>query len=304
MALPLHCPLCEADHNLIFPVTRHVYGSIQQDRAFYSCLNCQVIFQYPNLTEAELSQFYRDEFEAFMNKRCDDKNLWANAASHCEANSHHYDRRLPFFSHLLFDNCRVLEYGCSSGFMLYPLLKQKNEVHGIEPSGYFSEFSSSQGITIHHPDSIFCNAYSNYFDLILHFFVFEHVINPIDFLKSQIKLLKPGGSILFEVPCSNDPLFKIFDIPEFERFYFSVAHPWYFNKTSLTYVLDKLDLKYKLYPHQRYDFSNHFIWAFNRKPGGMSRYAPFFSDQFNQSYKTELERSGFCDTYFVEITNS
>ena len=304
MSVPLNCPLCHSDHTFLLPVTRHVYGSSHNNRAFYSCKNCDVIFQYPNLSDVELSKFYRDEFEGFMNMRSDTSNTWTNAAAHCQANANQYLRRLPFFSNLLTDNCRVLEYGCSSGFMLYPLLEQNHEVHGIEPSGYFSDYSSSNGVYIHDPDLDFFTSYSNYFDLILHFFVFEHVVDPFDFLEKQLNLLKPGGSILFEVPCSSDALFRVFDIPEFERFYFSIAHPWYFNKSSLKYLLNRLGFEYKLYPHQRYDFSNHFVWALNRKPGGMSRYASSFSDNFNQLYKKELEESGFCDTYFVEILKS
>ena len=304
MTLPIHCPLCQSDHNHINPVTPHVFGSESHGRAFYSCDNCEVIFQHPNLTDNELAKFYSDEFESFMNIRSGTSNIWSSAHNHSTTNSHHYERRLPFFQHLFNSNSCILEYGCSSGFMLYPLMQQGCEVHGVEPSGLFSKYSSTNGIHIHDHNHPPLDNYENYFDLILHFFVFEHILDPFDFLSKQFNLLKPGGSILFEVPSSSDALYRLYDIPEFERFYFSVAHPWYYNYSSLSYVLDKLKFNYKLIPHQRYDFSNHFVWALKRSPGGMNKYSRFFSDDFDSSYKRELIASGFPDTYFVEIYKS
>ena len=60
----------------------------------------------------------------------------------------------------------------------------------------------------------------------------------------------------------------MYDIPAFERFYWSVAHPWYFNYKSLTYLLKKINKKFKILKDQRYDLSNHLHWMKYGRPGG------------------------------------
>ena len=95
----------------------------------------------------------------------------------------------------------------------------------------------------------------------MRFFVLEHISNPILFLKEQLNLLKPNGKIIFEIPNVSDPLYTIYDIPAFERFYWSLAHPWYFSLKSLVYLLNKLNQPFEIKLDQRYDLSNHMICA-------------------------------------------
>ncbi len=139
------------------------------------------------------------------------------------------------------------------------------------------------------------------FDLILHFFVFEHIVDPSNFIKKLLGLLKLGEQIIFEVPSADDPLHSLFDIPEFERFYWSRAHPYYYTETSLNYVLTKLECGFRIEKHQRYDISNHFTWALDRKSGGQGKYANAFGDEFHKLYSEALLKGGYCDTLIVEI---
>ena len=140
------------------------------------------------------------------------------------------------------------------------------------------------------------------FDLIMHFFVLEHISDPFDFLSKQINLLNEGGKIIFEIPNSADALFSIYDIPAFERFYWSVAHPWYFNEKSLNYLLNKLNLNYEIIRDQRYDLSNHLIWARDGKPGGMGRFTDKLGKNIEKIYKNELIKTGYCDTLIGVIS--
>ena len=134
------------------------------------------------------------------------------------------------------------------------------------------------------------------FDLILHFFVLEHIADPGAFLKAQLAMLKPGGRIVFEIPNAADPLYSVYDIPAFERFYWSVAHPWYFSEPSLQFLLTRLGESSEVLRDQRYDLSNHMIWARDGRPGGMGRFTPELGADVEASYKQSLIRSGKCDT--------
>ena len=123
------------------------------------------------------------------------------------------------------------------------------------------------------------------FDLIIHFFVLEHIADPLTFLKKLLSLLKKNGKIVFEVPNVDDPLHSIYRIKEFEKFYWSIAHPWYFSSHSLKFLLDKLDCKFEIEFDQRYDLSNHLTWLLEGKPGGMNKYSHLFEKILKKNTK-------------------
>jgi hypothetical protein len=105
--------------------------------------------------------------------------------------------------------------------------------------------------------------------------------------------------MFFEVPSRYDPLITIYDIPAFHKFYWSVAHHWYFNRRSLEFLLDQLPCRYELIPEQRYDLSNHLWWALAGKPGGMGKYSAKFTQDLEAAYKESMRRTGHCDAFFV-----
>lgn len=304
MAVPLTCPLCKSDNEFQSVVTKHVYGSpTSKESGFFSCKKCGVIYQYPGLTKEEESKFYANEFETFMSSRSGLSGGWESVEKHIAANKSNKERRMKYLLPHLKNNSKIIEFGCSSGFMLYPLLEKGHTCLGIEPSGVFRDNLINRGIKVYESfDELLNNNIENKFDLIIHFFVLEHISDPFDFLSKQINLLNEGGKIIFEIPNSADALFSIYDIPAFERFYWSVAHPWYFNEKSLNYLLSKLNLNYEIIRDQRYDLSNHLIWARDGKPGGMGRFTDKLGKEIEEIYKNELIKTGYCDTLIGVIS--
>jgi SAM-dependent methyltransferase len=303
MSLPTKCPLCRAEKIDQKVVTSHVYGDESGDRAFYHCNECDVRYQYPGLTVEEEANFYAAEFEAFMSVRAGDEGGWMRAEDHIIANEETRLRRMKYINQYIGESGNILEIGCSSGFMLSPLNNLGYNCIGIEPSGLFNEFVNSRGIDVY--DSMKKLEQSELgcrFDTIIHFFVLEHIADPLSFLKSQLDLLKPGGKIIFEIPNAADPLYSVYDIPAFERFYWSVAHPWYFSEESLNYLLRKLSVSYEILRDQRYDLSNHMVWAKDGKPGGMGNFTDKLGVETESSYKESLIKSGNCDTLIAVIS--
>ena len=305
MALPKICPLCGATGNKQKVVTPHVYGDEKHDRAFFHCLGCDVRYQYPSLTCEEEARFYAAEFEGFMASRSGVSGGWQDTERHTYANEGTRLRRMKYLEPHLLPDSSILEVGCSSGFMLYPLKETGHSCIGIEPSGIFSDYVRGRGIEVYSSLEIFFAADPNKrFDIIQHFFVLEHISKPQAFLKAQLALLKPNGKIIFEIPNAADPLYSIYDIPEFERFYWSIAHPWYFSKTSLHYLLEQLGQPYEILLDQRYDLSNHMIWARDGKAGGMSRFTESLGSEIEELYKQALIKNGYCDTLIAVITKT
>lgn len=297
MSLPSKCPLCHAGLGQQFIVTGHVFGGEGRNHAFFHCEACDVRYQYPGLTAEQEAQFYAAEFEGFMASRAGSKGGWHKAEEHIAANQLTRQRRMKYLAPHLTKGRRILEIGCSSGFMLLPLAEAGHDCTGIEPSGVFSEFVRNSAVAVYDSLPKLQGSDPNAkFDLILHFFVLEHIADPVSFLETQLELLNPGGKIIFEIPNAADPLYSIYDVPEFERFYWSVAHPWYFSESSLNYLLKKLDQPYEILRDQRYDLSNHMIWARDRKPGGLGRFTKVLGEELENNYKQALIKIGKCDT--------
>ncbi len=297
MAIPNFCPLCKSNSSNQSVVTKHVYGDLENKRAFYYCVECDIRYQFPALTAEEESKFYNAEFESFMSSRSGDSGGWTGTESHIMANQSTVNRRMKYLLPEIEDACDILEVGCSSGFMLYPLKESGHNCIGIEPSGFFSEYVKSREIPVYESIEDLQTASPDLkFDVIMHFFVLEHIAEPLDFLKRQIDLLKPGGKIIFEIPNAADVLYSVYDIQAFERFYWSIAHPWYFSEKSLKYLLNKLNVKYDILFDQRYDLSNHITWAKEGKPGGMGKYTHELGEEIENLYKKNLIKLGKCDT--------
>lgn len=298
MALPDICPLCHTGPEKQAVVTPHVFGGGEGGRhAFFHCDHCDVRYQYPGLTPEEEACFYAAEFEGFMASRAGNKGGWHKAEEHIAANVPTRQRRMKYLAPYLDRNSNLLEVGCSSGFMLLHLAEGGHACTGIEPSGVFSEFVKSRGLAVYDSlDQLKSSVPNERFDIILHFFVLEHIADPVAFLKAQLALLKPGGKIIFEIPNAADPLYSVYDIPAFERFYWSVAHPWYFSEPSMHYLLKQLGCSYEILRDQRYDLSNHMVWARDGRPGGMGRFTKTLGSELEESYKQALIRIGKCDT--------
>jgi SAM-dependent methyltransferase len=298
MALPKNCPLCKSGLSDQSVITSHVYGQgKKRESSFFQCQSCDIIYQYPRLNEKEESHFYAKEFEQFMESRAGENSGWKKATTHVTNNEDTRLRRMNYILPHLNDNARLLEVGCSSGFMLYPLEKMGNYCVGIEPSGVFSDFVKNNNLTIFNSiEHLLENKPKIKFDLIMHFFVLEHISDPLSFLLDQLDLLEPNGKIIFEIPNAADPLYSVYDIESFERFYWSMAHHWYFNYKSLKFLLDKLGYRFEIQLEQRYDLSNHMVWAKDGRPGGMGKFSDFLGKELEESYKKNLIKSGHCDT--------
>ncbi|MGA7608759.1 MAG: class I SAM-dependent methyltransferase [Xanthobacteraceae bacterium] len=297
MALPTACPLCGASADQQSVVVPRVYGDDTR-RAVFACAVCDVRYLFPGLAPDEEQRLYAAEFESFMAKRSGPDAGWEGPERHIAVNEAQRQRRMKHLAGLIAPNSRILEVGGGSGFMLYPLVAEGHECVAIEPSGIFSEYVSSRGIRCFRTISELCDCGSGAgeFDLILHYYVMEHLADPVAFLRSQLGLLKPGGRIVLEVPNANDALTVLYEIPAYARFIWVVSHRWYFTEKSLAATIAKAGGRGEVRLDQRYDLSNHIVWARDGRPGGMGRFTHTLGEEIEDSYRQALIRARVCDT--------
>lgn len=296
--IPEMCRICNTKSGQTLRA-EHVFGG-QEHHGFWRCYHCDAVYLFPALSEEEEAHFYRKEFEKFMSDRSGSTS-WEKPEAHIQLNLETVNRRWPFLAQHVTPGKRVLEIGCSSGFMLDRMREEGMLCTGIEPSGVFSEYLCAKGYEAYCSLEEYLEKTPDSFDLIMHFFVFEHIRNPFEFLSRTYALLKPGGVMVAEIPCVNDPLTSLYTIPAFERFYWSIAHHYYYSPDCLRWIMNELNMRYELVPEQRYDLSNHMTWMMEGKAGGQGRYDAIFSDTLKQAYRSSLMDAWQCDSMFLYI---
>ena len=296
------CRSCDTASKYQFVRTEHVFGS-DGSHKFWTCEKCGLVYLWPIPSEEEEEKFYAQEFEKFMQTRTGGDRDWSGPEAHLKTNQDQVKRRWKFLKDYLKTGDDILEIGCSSGFMMDAFKEAGLNPIGIEPSDHFSKFlAKRRHISYSSIDELLSDQPKIKFDLIVHFFVLEHIRDTIGFIQRQLDLLKHDGKIIAEVPCVYDPLTSLYNIPAFEKFYWSIAHHYYFSPQSLSKILDQLNCKYEFVPEQRYDLSNHLVWLQEGKPGGQGKYNHVFSKDTLANYEKDLKKNNTYDTFFVYIT--
>lgn len=298
----MNCRFCNAEEKAQSIKGEFVYGGTAAQH-FWECGECGIIYLYPPLSQDDEIEFYKKEFEKYMDGRAGHDKGWYSPQRHFDSNKDECNRRMLFLEFYLNEHQNVLEVGCSSGFMLSAIKEKDINVRGIDPSETFTNYIEAQNIPVYSDIESLKNKCGVAFDLIIHYYVLEHARNPVEFINQYMTMLAPSGKMIFEVPCATDPLIELYNIEAFDLFYWSVAHNWYFNYNSLTKVLEKTNYKFELFPEQRYDLSNHMVWMRDGKPGGMNFYHDVFGTDLEDLYKQRLKNKWLCDTIIAVVEN-
>lgn len=291
------CRLCgSADSQTLR--AEHVFGGAPHHRC-WECPHCEVVYLHPAPTPEEDAHFYAREFEKFMQDRSGSDRDWSNAERHVRTNQDQVKRRWRFLEPYLKPGRELLEIGCSSGFMLQAFREAGLRTCGVEPSGTFLEYVRGQDFEVY--ENLDNVPADRQFDLVVSFFVFEHMRDPREYVRQQLARLRPGGVLVAEMPCVLDPLTSVYTIPAFERFYWCIPHHFHHSPRSLEVVLQDLPVTWRVEPDQRYDLSNHMVWMTEGRPGGQGRFNHLFSAETLESYKRDLIKAWRCDTIFLFV---
>ena len=272
MSLPEHCRLCGTGLDNLDVGTRHVYGGMP-GQAYFHCTKCDFYFLHPTLSAEKTVSFFEGYYRDFMHHRAGEMAAWDDPLQHVVANASQLARRMKYLENYLpRADGRILEIGAASGFMLQQLQTKGFDCYAVEPDQGFRSFMERGGIkTWPHQDALPSEIADQGFDLIMHFFVLDYVLDPTAFIKGQLKMLRPGGRLVFELSTPEDPLLSLYDVPAYERFFWSAEHTCYFTHASLSYFLETINQPFEVRRDQRYDLSNHMIWCRDGVPGGMAR---------------------------------
>jgi len=103
---------------------------------------------------------------------------------------------------LIGTNKKVLDIGCGDGFISELILKNNNDVYGIEIAEDAIKKARNKGITIYDLDLNldWCNNLQEKFDVVFAGEIIEHVFDTDKFLKNIHRVLKKDGYIVLSTP--------------------------------------------------------------------------------------------------------
>jgi len=291
----LACPFgCDAGER------RRVVDTVweAEGSAVYKCSNCEIVFLHPIMSEAEEREFYEGAFDAYMKQRGEKSGK--SPQEHFEAFGPEADRRLANLMPWLREGMSVLEVGSSVGFLLDAVKPHVASVQGVEPNAVYREYANQIGVPTAADIS---ELEDRSFDLILAYYVVEHMREPVLFARGIHDRLNPGGHFANEVPNVDDALVRYYEVPAYDRFFWQKAHYFNYSPKTMEMLLRRAGFaEVDLVADQRYDISNHVHWMLAGKPGGKGRYTDLFDERLNGEYQRVMREHWLCDTIFSVAT--
>ncbi len=227
------CNLCKSSD------IKHLYRikTAKPEFKVSKCSNCGLIFQNPRFSDAEINDFYKEEYYtgsadfSYIDERVNFKH-----------SSYVWDKRIKKLKKYLKtepnNSPRFLDIGCSFGGLL-----QRAQNFGFEPYGIdISDYSVTYAREKLGLNNVVCGEFNpdmyteNFFDIITMVEVIEHVKNPEKIIKGIYKVLKPGGIVLLQTANMDGVQAKKGGS---EYHYFLPGHLFYFSKTTLLEYLKK-----------------------------------------------------------------
>ena len=157
-------------------------------------------------------------------------------------------KRKKIYEGLLNNNIsKILEVGCGPGVFYKPWTDLNIQWTGIDINPYWKEFGEKNKVPISNKS---LDKINDQFDVVTAHQVIEHVEDPLMFMKSIQRLLKPGGIIHLELPNQNSLTARLRKISSsFSNDYGFIQPPMhlraYCDKT-IKYLFNSLGLESKM----------------------------------------------------------
>ncbi len=172
------CRLCGADDYRRL-VTKLGYDVVR-------CCRCGLVFVWPQPTPEDLEAVYASgAYHAEMDEA--ERRRWA-------------ERRLDEIERLVPPSGRLLDVGCSRGYLLEAARARGWQVVGVELNPRSVELARSRGLEVHCGQLADAPLAPESFDVVTAFDVIEHLRSPRAFLAQVHRLLRPDGLLVLTTP--------------------------------------------------------------------------------------------------------
>jgi 2-polyprenyl-3-methyl-5-hydroxy-6-metoxy-1,4-benzoquinol methylase len=191
-------------------------------------------------------------------------------------------------------NKRWLDFGCGLGGMLDEMAADADWAVGLEPNGERAGIVAAKG---HNVVGALAEVEPGSLDVVTMFHVVEHLKTPGETLAELRACLRPGGTVLIEVPHARDALFTLYDCSAFKRFTFWSEHLVLHTRQSLRVLVEKSGFEsVEVTGCQRYPLANHLHWLSEERPGGHDEWRFLSSPGLHAAYEASLSKIDRTDT--------
>lgn len=231
----VRCVLCHEKSDFQLLSEKDRYGL---NNTVVICRKCGLVQTNPRLNSNSLNLFYRDDYRALYDGKEQASDVFFRQQyyrggllySYFSSNVKFTDSRKPF----------ILEVGCGAGGILKVFKENGYKVKGIDLGPEYLKY----GIEHHQLDLIEGTLkdlkLEQQPDLILYSNVLEHMTDPVEELQSALKILKPDGYLIIEVPgIKNIHMAYRADF----MMYLQNAHTYHFSFYSLKAILLRAGFK-------------------------------------------------------------
>lgn len=190
---------------------------------------------------------------------------------------------------------RILDFGCGDGGFLKAFQGTATYCCGVELQQDYLEALNEEGIPCF---SSLDAVPQESIDTVVCFHVLEHLPQPLPVLQEMMRVLRPGGTAVFEVPHANDFLLAYLKNQAFKSFTLWSQHLVLHTRESLMRLLQVGGLDQVVIEGvQRYPLSNHLTWLSEDRPGGhKSSLAAIDTPMLVEAYEAALNRIDANDT--------
>jgi len=270
------------------------------------CKECGHIQMWPLLSPEEEKEEYDNDSSVRFGKVkiADGSDFETMRVKFAEWTKEHVN----IYFDMLQEHENVLEIGAGYGFFMEALNarpERKFNIEGIEIGKFrLDNFVGGIAHNINVLTDLIPHELQQKYDCIICMHVLEHIGKPVLFLDKIKAFLKPGGSVIFEVPNINCFLGEI--SAEYKDFMYLYEHCSYFSADTLRLVFEKAGYGIKnISTHEIYSIENHCRWVREGVP--FTKYNQMFLpderlEWINRIYKTEIGRQGKGFALTVQAT--
>jgi len=206
---------------------------------------------------------------------------------HDQTAGEYFPKLLPNFDRGMI----VADCGSGAGSLIDAISGMVASTIAIEPfEGYHTSLQKRGHQVFGSVDEAVDGIGENSVDAAISIQVIEHTVDPVAYLKSIHRLLKPGGTIIVYTPNLNDVLLLL-DKEKYSPFWFRQAHNWYLDAQSLRHVMEQAGFSIDeiCYMHE-FGIENTFGWLKTGKAPGYQK-IPELAD-FAGIWQSYLEQTG------------
>ena len=184
----VHCTICGHAPLRPYAMAPHTRGALHV--AQWECPACRLLCSYPPASPADVARYYTDDYYGRI--WTDPEHVWRQNVVAYETEMRLLDAMAPAAASIE----TALDVGCGYGVLMHMLAQRGFGVVGCETGKPAVSFCRSRGLRVVRalaPDLPFPEST---FDRVVSFHVIEHVLDPAAFVRSLVRVTKPGGALV------------------------------------------------------------------------------------------------------------